>query len=63
METVATAYKINEDGDSSGPNCAFLRFPGNSIDRIIPKIAFLGGPFQAAGIKWIASFPANLRKE
>ncbi|HEV7473219.1 MAG TPA: 2,3-diaminopropionate biosynthesis protein SbnB [Pyrinomonadaceae bacterium] len=62
METVATAYKINEDGDSSGPNCAFLRFPGNSIDRIIPKVAFLGGSFQAAGIKWIASFPANLSK-
>ncbi len=62
METVGTAYKVNEDGDSSGPNSAFLRFPGNKVDRIIPKIAFLGGPFQSAGIKWIASFPANLSK-
>lgn len=62
METVGNAYKVNEDGDSNGPNCAFLRFPGNSVDRIIPKVAFLGGSFQAAGIKWIASFPANLSK-
>jgi 2,3-diaminopropionate biosynthesis protein SbnB len=62
METVGTAYKIKEDGNSSAPNCPFLRFPGNSVDRIIPKPAFLGGSFQAAGIKWIASFPGNLGK-
>src|SRR5829696_5216591 len=62
METVGAAYKIKEEGDCDVPNCPFLRFPGNSVDRIIPKTAFLGGQFQAAGIKWIASFPANLGK-
>jgi 2,3-diaminopropionate biosynthesis protein SbnB len=62
METVGAAYKIKEEGDCNTPNCPFLRFPGNSVDRLIPKPAFLGGQFQAAGIKWIASFPGNLSK-
>lgn len=62
METVRAAYVIKEEGDCNVPNCPFLRFPGNSVDRIIPKPAFLGGQFQATGIKWVASFPANLAK-
>jgi 2,3-diaminopropionate biosynthesis protein SbnB len=62
METVRAAYEIKEDGDCHVPNCPFLRFPGNSVDRIIPKPAFVGGQFRAAGIKWVASFPANLGK-
>jgi 2,3-diaminopropionate biosynthesis protein SbnB len=62
IETVRDAYEIKEEGDCHVPNCPFLRFPGNSVDRIIPKPAFLGGQFQATGIKWVASFPANLGK-
>lgn len=57
---VRAAYLTHESGDVSVPNCPFLRFPHNQTDRIIPKPAFLGGEFQIAGLKWIASFPLNL---
>jgi 2,3-diaminopropionate biosynthesis protein SbnB len=62
IEAVKSAYRIQEQGDCSIPNCPFLRFPDHPSDRIIPKPAFLGGSFQVAGIKWIASFPGNLKK-
>ena len=62
VEAVRSAYLVSERGDVSMPNCPFLRFPGNETDRIIPKPAFLGGDFQIAGIKWIASFPLNLSR-
>ncbi len=61
IESVRQAYLLKEQGDYSAPNCPFLRFPGNTKDRIIPKPAFLGGPFQVAGMKWVASFPDNIR--
>jgi len=60
VETVRAAYTVKESGACSLPNCEYLRFPNNPADRIIPKPAYLGGNFQAAGIKWIASFPGNL---
>jgi len=60
MESVRQAYLLKEQGDYSAPNCPFLRFPGNTKDRIIPKPAFLGGSFQVAGMKWVASFPGNV---
>lgn len=60
IEAVRAAYVTHELGDVSIPNCPFLRFPHNQTDRIIPKPAFLGGDFQIAGLKWIASFPLNL---
>lgn len=62
VNAVKAAYLTQEQGDVSMPNCPFLRFPENEADRIIPKPAFLGGDFQIAGIKWVASFPLNLTK-
>jgi 2,3-diaminopropionate biosynthesis protein SbnB len=62
VAAVKAAYLTQEQGDVSMPNCAFLRFPENDTDRIIPKPAFLGGDFQIAGLKWIASFPTNLSR-
>lgn len=61
IESVRQAYLLKEQGDYSAPNCPFLRFPGNTKDRIIPKPGFLGGSFQVAGMKWVASFPDNVR--
>jgi cysteine synthase A len=60
INTIRDAYITRENGGYSLPNCEYLRFPGNNVDRIIPKPAYLGGPFQAAGIKWVSSFPGNL---
>jgi len=39
----------------------YLRF-GNPNNRIIAMPAYVGQPFDAAGIKWIASFPGNLER-
>lgn len=60
INTIRDAYVTRDGGGYSLPNCEYLRFPGNTVDRIIPKPAYLGGPFQAAGIKWVSSFPGNL---
>jgi len=61
MEAVHSAYLLHDTGDVSLPNCPFLRIPGDESSRIIAKPAYLGGTFQTAGIKWIASFPRNGR--
>src|ERR1700754_2217807 len=60
METVKSAYVAHGRGQTSLPRSNFLRFPGESKNRIIALPAYLGDGFQMAGIKWIASFPGNL---
>jgi ornithine cyclodeaminase len=46
-------------GDFSQPMKPYLRFK-NLKNRIISMPAYLGGMFDVAGIKWIASFPDNI---
>lgn len=48
-------------GEYAQPLKPYLRF--NDIDnRIIAMPAYIGGKFNIAGIKWIASFPKNIKK-
>lgn len=50
--------RIEDEGDCVHPLKPYLRFK-NPENRIIAMPAYVGGRFNLAGIKWIASFPQN----
>ncbi|GJM08586.1 MAG: 2,3-diaminopropionate biosynthesis protein SbnB [Lysobacteraceae bacterium] len=60
LSVVGQAYQAHDQGKTAMPADSYLRFPGRERERIISKVAWLGEGFNAAGIKWIASFPENV---
>jgi ornithine cyclodeaminase len=62
MHAVARAYVVHGRGESSLPHSLFLRFPNDDLNRIIALPAYLGDGFGLAGLKWIASFPGNVKQ-
>jgi 2,3-diaminopropionate biosynthesis protein SbnB len=62
LEAVQKAYETHARGASSLPHSSFLRFPDSDKDRIICLPAYLGGDYQLAGVKWIASMPDNVAR-
>lgn len=62
IEAVKSAYQTHARNNTIMPPNSYLRFPNKEKERIIAKAAYLGGDFQEAGLKWIASFPCNLEK-
>lgn len=61
IRAVRMAYETHGDSDSSLPHSIFLTFPGQPQNRIIALPAYLGGPCRIAGVKWVSSFPNNLK--
>lgn len=57
---VREAIQLLESGQYHQPIKPYLRF-NNQENRIIAMPAYIGGKFVSAGIKWIASFPQNIR--
>src|SRR6266568_2343879 len=62
IRIVREAYLAHADGQSVNPDSFFLRFPEKPDCRIIALPAFLGDGFGVAGLKWIASYPANIQR-
>ncbi|MGB8816148.1 MAG: 2,3-diaminopropionate biosynthesis protein SbnB [Minisyncoccia bacterium] len=60
IEIINEAVKCYAVGDYTQPIKPYLRYK-NLKNRIIAMPAFLGGNFNVAGIKWIASFPENIK--
>jgi 2,3-diaminopropionate biosynthesis protein SbnB len=61
VEVIDQAVRLHDGGEFAQPIKPYLRYR-ELQNRIIAMPAFLGGEVNRAGIKWIASFPANLEK-
>src|SRR6266566_4537823 len=62
IRIVQDAYLAHADGQSVNPDSYFLKFPDKPDCRIIALPAYLGDGFHVAGLKWIASYPANIQR-
>jgi N-[(2S)-2-amino-2-carboxyethyl]-L-glutamate dehydrogenase len=56
---IRDAYIAHEQGKTVNPQSVFLRFGGESPNRIIALPAYVATA-ERAGIKWISSFPKNI---
>jgi len=61
IESAQSAYLAHHDGDTINPDSYFLRFPKNERNRIIALPASIDGDIGVSGIKWIGSFPDNIK--
>ena len=60
IEEIRKSYEHHYQEASNLPHSVFLRFPEQPRNRIIGLPSYLGGDYNIAGFKWIASFPENI---
>jgi 2,3-diaminopropionate biosynthesis protein SbnB len=61
VQLVDATYRTHAAGATVNPPSYFLRFPDRPTSRIIALPASIGGDVLVDGIKWISSFPENVR--
>jgi ornithine cyclodeaminase len=61
IDVVRHAYLAHAHGQTVNPPSSFLRFPARPNARIIALPSHIEEPWRVSGIKWIASYPANVR--
>jgi ornithine cyclodeaminase len=59
IKLVRAAYIAHQKEKSALPHSVFLKFPSKPQNRIIGLPSYID---KTAGIKWIASFPNNIKK-
>ncbi|MEO1514776.1 MAG: 2,3-diaminopropionate biosynthesis protein SbnB [Bacteroidota bacterium] len=59
VDVIEQAIHCLQDQEFAQPIKPYLRYK-DPVNRIIAMPAYIGGKFQKAGIKWIASFPGNI---
>lgn len=59
VESAEATVRILDSGDYAQPVKPYLRY-NHPQNRIIAMPAYVGGDVNAAGIKWISSFPDNI---
>src|SRR3954463_16292464 len=62
IDVVRDAYLAHAEGRSTNPPSVFLRFADRPDSRIIALPSHLGSPWSTSGLKWVASFPANVAR-
>lgn len=61
IDIVKSTYLAHGKGDTVNPDSYFLRFPERPKDRIIALPAAINAEEKLTGIKWIASYPDNIK--
>lgn len=61
IEIVKRTYIQHFHGETVNPHSSFLNFPKNLDARIISLPAYIGGSNPISGLKWIASYPSNIK--
>ena len=62
FDVIKDAYALYGNKESVNPNSYFLRFPDKVNARMIALPSYIGGSFDVAGIKWISSYPDNIKQ-
>jgi ornithine cyclodeaminase len=62
LAIIRDAYVRFAEGRCINPNSYFLRYPDQPRNRIIALPAHYDGTTPVSGIKWIASYPANIER-